>query len=109
MHRSVTGGPTSVHSPGNRCLSPAGGTRSSPNTRRQNILLVAVDAQGELVAFAAAHPQDCEMYLLFVHPREARRGVGRQLLDAVHDAMRAAGCREAFLYTHEFYSWCSLR
>jgi ribosomal protein S18 acetylase RimI-like enzyme len=41
------------------------------------------------------------MYLLFVDPRHGRRGVGRALLDAAHEALRAAGCREAFLYTHE--------
>ena len=41
------------------------------------------------------------MYLLLVHPAAARRGVGRQLLDAVHDALRSAGCRLAFLYAHE--------
>jgi ribosomal protein S18 acetylase RimI-like enzyme len=41
------------------------------------------------------------MFLLFVHPSHAGRGVGRQLLDAAHDVLRAAGCREAFLYTHE--------
>ena len=54
-----------------------------------------------VVGFAAVHPQEGEMYLLFVHPEHAGRGVGRKLLDAAHDALRAAGCREAFLYTHE--------
>jgi ribosomal protein S18 acetylase RimI-like enzyme len=66
-----------------------------------NILLVAVDADDEVVGFTAAHPQDGEMFLLFVHPEHAGRGVGRQLLDAAHDALRAAGCCSAFLYTHE--------
>jgi len=41
------------------------------------------------------------MFLLFVHPEHAGRGVGRTLLGAAHDALRTAGCREAFLYTHE--------
>ena len=41
------------------------------------------------------------MYLLFVHPEHAGRGIGRLLLDAVHEVLRSAGCREAFLYTHE--------
>src|SRR6266480_1645547 len=31
----------------------------------------------------------------------AGRGVGRMLLTAADSALRAAGCREAFLYTHE--------
>jgi ribosomal protein S18 acetylase RimI-like enzyme len=38
---------------------------------------------------------------LFVDPAAAGRGVGRRLLDAAHDALRDAGCGEAFLYTHE--------
>jgi ribosomal protein S18 acetylase RimI-like enzyme len=66
-----------------------------------NVLLVAVDARDNVVGFTAAHPQDGEMFLLFVHPEHARHGIGRQLLDAAHDALQAAGCREAFLYTHE--------
>ena len=41
------------------------------------------------------------MFLLFVHPSHAGHGVGRALLDAAHQALRVAGCREAFLYTHE--------
>ena len=66
-----------------------------------NILLVAVDTNDAVIGFTAAHPHDCEMFLLFVHPEHACRGVGRQLLDAAHDALRAAGCRQVFLYTHE--------
>jgi ribosomal protein S18 acetylase RimI-like enzyme len=41
------------------------------------------------------------MYLLFIHPEHAGRGIGRTLLYAAHDALRAAGCRESLLYTHE--------
>ena len=41
------------------------------------------------------------MFLLFVHPAHAGRGVGRTLLAAAHDALRDAGCREAFLFVHE--------
>jgi ribosomal protein S18 acetylase RimI-like enzyme len=66
-----------------------------------NVLLVAADAAGAVRGFVAAHPADGELFLLFVHPAAAGRGVGRRLLDAAHDALRAAGCREAFLYTHE--------
>jgi ribosomal protein S18 acetylase RimI-like enzyme len=66
-----------------------------------NVLLVATDQGDRIVGFTAAHPQDCEMYLLFVDPTAAGRGVGRMLLTAADDALRAAGCREAFLYTHE--------
>ncbi len=66
-----------------------------------NALLVAVDERGDVAGFTAVHPADGEMYLLFVHPEHAGRGVGRALLDAAHEELRAAGCREAFLYTHE--------
>jgi ribosomal protein S18 acetylase RimI-like enzyme len=68
---------------------------------RPNALLVATDESGDVLGFTAVHPGACEMFLLFVHPRHAGRGVGRRLLDAAHDVLRAAGCREAFLYTHE--------
>src|SRR5215469_2445441 len=66
-----------------------------------NALLVAVNASDEIVGFTAVHPQKGEMYLLFVHPSHAGRGMGRALLAAAHEVLRAAGCREAFLYTHE--------
>ena len=66
-----------------------------------NAMLVAVNDAGELTGFTAVHPSDGEMYLLFVHPDHARRGVGRALLDAAHDVLRTAGCREVFLHTDE--------
>jgi ribosomal protein S18 acetylase RimI-like enzyme len=67
-----------------------------------NVLLVVGDqATGAIVGFVAAHPADGELYLLFVHPDAAGRGLGRRLLDAAHDALRAAGCSSAFLYVHE--------
>jgi len=66
-----------------------------------NQLLVATDDSGRVVGFTAVHPQDCEMYLLFVHPSQAGQGVGRALLTAADNALRSAGCKTAFLYTHE--------
>ena len=66
-----------------------------------NVLLVALDETGNVVGFTAVHPKDGEMFLLFVHPQHAGRGVARALLDAAHETLRAAGCREAFLYTHQ--------
>ena len=66
-----------------------------------NALFVAVDDTDRVIGFTAVHPQEGEMYLLFVHPSHAGRGVARELLEAAHESLKAAGCREAFLYTHE--------
>ena len=65
------------------------------------VLLVAVGEPDGIVGYTAVHAEDGEMFLLFVHPACAGRGVGRTLLAAAHDELRAAGCREAFLFVHE--------
>jgi ribosomal protein S18 acetylase RimI-like enzyme len=65
------------------------------------VLIVAVDDVDGIVGYTAVHPEDGEMFLLFVHPAHAGRGVGRALLAAAHDALRAAGCTEAYLFVHE--------
>src|SRR6266576_5697678 len=65
------------------------------------VLLVATGRAGQVVGYTAAHPDDGEMFLLFVHPAYAGRGIGRTLLGAAHDALRAAGCRQAYLYPHD--------
>jgi hypothetical protein len=36
-----------------------------------NVLLAASDEAGAMVGFVAAHPDDGELYLLFVHPDAA--------------------------------------
>jgi ribosomal protein S18 acetylase RimI-like enzyme len=66
-----------------------------------NILLVASAAEGEIVGYCAAHPKDGELFVLFVDPAHAGRGIGRSLLDAAHEALHSSGCDEAFLYVHE--------
>ena len=66
-----------------------------------NAMLVAVDDADRPIGFVAVHPAEGEMYLLFVHPTHAGGGVGRALLADADEILRAAGCREAFLYTHE--------
>jgi ribosomal protein S18 acetylase RimI-like enzyme len=71
------------------------------NHEPPNVLLVAVDETAGVVGYAAVHPEDGEMFLLFVHPASAGRGVGRMLLAAADEALRAAGCLEAFLFVHE--------
>lgn len=69
--------------------------------RPPRVLLVAAGEADGIVGYTAVHPEDGEMFLLFVHPAYAGRGVGRTLLAAAHDTLRAAGCRETFLFVHE--------
>jgi ribosomal protein S18 acetylase RimI-like enzyme len=66
-----------------------------------DVMLVAIDANERVVGFTAIHPEEGEMFLLFVHPAAAGQGVGRLLLDAAHEVLRNAGCTHSFLYTHE--------
>src|SRR3989475_11916214 len=63
-----------------------------------NVMLVATDEGGRVVGFTAVHPQDCEMYLLFVDPAAAGRGVRGGLLPPPRPALPAAGGRRAFLF-----------
>jgi ribosomal protein S18 acetylase RimI-like enzyme len=65
------------------------------------VLLVAEHETDGVVGYTAAHPGDGEMFLLFVDPDHSGRGIGGTLLSAAHDSLHAAGCREAFLFTHE--------
>jgi GNAT superfamily N-acetyltransferase len=60
--------------------------------------LVATD-DGEVVGFIFT--RGCEVRVFYSDPRVWGRGFGRALLGAAEDAMRAAGCKEAFLYTEE--------
>jgi GNAT superfamily N-acetyltransferase len=64
-------------------------------------LIVATDAAHGVIGYTAVHTEAGEMFLLFVDPAHAGHGVGRALLDAAHDVLRAAGCTEAFLFTEE--------
>lgn len=66
-----------------------------------NMLVVAADPTGAIVGFAAVRTAEGELFLLFVHPDAAGRGVGRALLSASDEALRAEGRRTAFLFTHE--------
>jgi GNAT superfamily N-acetyltransferase len=43
----------------------------------------------------------CELQFFYTHPRVWGAGAGRALLAAAEDALRNAGCDEAFVYTEE--------
>ena len=62
--------------------------------------LVAVDDEG-VFAFVAWDEQTGEITRLYTHPRGQGRGGGRRLLGCALDALRAAGCREAWLNTEQ--------
>jgi ribosomal protein S18 acetylase RimI-like enzyme len=62
--------------------------------------LVAVDDEG-VFAFVAWDETTGEVTRLHTHPRGQGRGAGRQLLSRAVDALREAGCTEAWLNTEE--------
>jgi len=66
-----------------------------------NALVVATDAEGSILGFTAVNAEAGELYLLFVDPSHSGRGIGQALLGAAHDALRAAGYTESWLYTEE--------
>jgi GNAT superfamily N-acetyltransferase len=76
--------------------------------------VVAEDADG-VCGFAAWDGATGEVTRLYVHPRRWRAGVGRALLTAAEDGLRAAGVRRAWLHTEErgpagaFYERCGWR
>lgn len=76
--------------------------------------VVAEDAGG-VCGFAAWDAATGEVTRLYVHPRCWNAGVGRRLLTAAEDALRAAGVRRAWLNTEErgaagaFYERCGWR
>jgi GNAT superfamily N-acetyltransferase len=63
-------------------FTPADWDRLVADHAVPNVLLVATDKQGNVVGYAAAHPGDGELFLLFVHPAHGGRGIGRALLEA---------------------------
>jgi GNAT superfamily N-acetyltransferase len=66
-----------------------------------NTLLVAADGSSGVVGFSAVHAEAGELFLLFVEPSHAGRGIGRALVNASHDILRDVGHAEAFLFTEE--------
>jgi GNAT superfamily N-acetyltransferase len=68
--------------------------------RRHPAHLVAVDDEG-VFAFVAWDAGSGEILRLYTHPRGSGRGAGRQLLERALDALRQAGCAQAWLNTEE--------
>lgn len=60
--------------------------------------LVAEDDAG-IFAFVAWDEGTGEIQRLYTHPRGQGRGAGRELLERALDALREAGCEEAWLNT----------
>jgi GNAT superfamily N-acetyltransferase len=69
-----------------------------PALAEADTALVAED-EGDAVGFIFT--RGCEVRVFYAHPRVWGRGFGRALLQAAEDAMQAAGCSEASLYTEE--------
>ncbi|MEV6298594.1 GNAT family N-acetyltransferase [Actinoplanes sp. NPDC051861] len=69
-------------------------------TPPQGAFLVAVD-DGELIASAGwrRHGDDAELKRMFTRPAARGRGVARQMLTAIEDSARAAGCHRVILET----------
>ena len=62
--------------------------------------LVAEDGDG-VFAFVSWDDRSGEIVRLYTHPRGQGRGAGAALLEAAEDALRKAGCTEAWLNTEE--------
>ena len=62
--------------------------------------LVAEDDDG-VFAFVSWDERSGEIVRLYTHPRGQGRGAGAALLEAAEDALRDAGCTEAWLNTEE--------
>jgi hypothetical protein len=66
-HRSQT--TTWDANPRNRCAT-------------RDVLVVATRSTDGVIGYSAVHPEDCEMFLLFVDPAHAGGGVGRTVRES---------------------------
>jgi ribosomal protein S18 acetylase RimI-like enzyme len=71
---------------------------SANRGRRHPANLVAVDDDG-VFAFVAWDDMSGEIERLYTHPRGQGRGAGARLLTRATEALRSAGCKEAWLHT----------
>jgi ribosomal-protein-alanine N-acetyltransferase len=63
------------------------------------VLLIAEDAPGQILGFAAAQrvADEAELQNLAVHPEHQHHGIGQALLAGVHSRLRAAGTKCVYL------------
>ena len=73
----------------------------APRLEAAETALVAVLPGDDEEVVGFAFTGDCELQFFYTHPRVWGLGVGRALLAAAEDALRAAGCREAAVWTEE--------
>jgi hypothetical protein len=96
MPRFVSAGSTLANSSTSRCHASGLG---SADCRPRAADVVAVDVTQSVVGYVAAHPKDGELFLLFVNHAHARRGIGRTILGAAHDALPPVLGRRSSLRT----------
>ncbi len=84
---------------------------------------IMADAQGKPVGFATYGPIPCtvgsyDLYWIAVHPEHGRGGVGRQLMEAAEQHIKAKGGRRVYVETssrpqyeptRRFYDRCGYR
>ena len=67
--------------------------------------LIVAERNGRIAGYALAFYRNAarvaRLYSIAVHPRVARRGIGRRLLDAIERAARRRRCRAMRLEVHE--------
>ena len=62
------------------------------------VVVRVADDGGEITGFIAARPRTGEIPALYLAPGRIRQGIGSRLLEAAHDALRAAGRGKAVLW-----------
>ncbi len=74
---------------------------------REGVIYVAIDDHENLLGFALAEEIGCQGFLteLYVHPKYGRRGIGRQLIEAVKEWCLGRGYNEIRLTTFMDVVW----
>lgn len=56
-------------------------------------LTLVAEADGEIAGFGIVRPADGEISACYVAPEQARKGIGRKLVDAMEQVARSSGAR----------------